>query len=98
MIHICNKNKAECRHCKKGKCKNRISYQECYESEKCQNCYYSIYLSNRDRRPTNISCNYILDEGKPRPCPTGDECTVYIEGATRRRMELNGVISKRTLK
>ena len=37
-------------------------------------------------------CNYILDEGHSRGCPTGDECTKYAKGnpdAAKRHEEAN---------
>lgn len=50
-------------------------------TERCKSCKYSRKLTTTDKKDTGCEyyCNYICLELKVRPCPAGDECTVYIE-------------------
>ena len=46
-------------------------------SEKCRRCVYRTWVGEG---LTEIACYYIAIERKKRGCPSGDECTQFIEG------------------
>lgn len=45
---------------------------------KCESCVYRTYVGEGG----NIAaCYYLIRTGHRRPCPAGDECTVYRKGS-----------------
>lgn len=56
------------------------------KQKKCSTCKYSCRISfeGGDR-----FCQYILITGRRRPCPGGNECTVYDNGKHKRERNSN---------
>ena len=45
---------------------------------KCSRCVYSCFVDIGDGGELVRACVYILHHGKRRPCPGGEECTVFL--------------------
>lgn len=58
----------------------RKKTQICNDSEKCRTCLHSSQISGTSDRTVSICCIYILDKGKARGCPVGDDCDKYDPG------------------
>lgn len=50
-------------------------------SKKCKKCQYRTSMSHM---PLGIGCYYFGITKERRPCPPGDECTVYVKGRALR--------------
>ena len=48
------------------------------EKNKCARCVYSCFVDIGDGGELLRGCVYILHHGKRRPCPGGEECTVFL--------------------
>ena len=44
---------------------------------RCARCEYGVPVMIGDGHEMMAACTYILRTGRPRPCPPGDECTVF---------------------
>ena len=50
---------------------------------KCDRCVYSCFVDIGDGGEMIRACVYILHQGKRRPCPGGEDCTVFLPRAER---------------
>lgn len=55
-------------------------------TKKCDGCRFSVLMTGTNTPVT--ACYYLVLTGSVRPCPAGDECTVYQPGGrTGRRVQ-----------
>lgn len=59
-------------------------------SERCNTCTHVAYLSILEQGSNIPCCLYILDTGKARGCPAGDECDKYEEKDRVRMLDVYG--------
>lgn len=45
--------------------------------DRCRTCRYAVWVDVGLDQEMLRACTYILRHGMKRPCPPGEECTVY---------------------